>query len=212
VGHHLRVAVADHPLGPFADLGLNLTPGLPFAIDPSPFRDHDGRWYLYYARDLPDGERPGTSLAVQPLEGMTRLLGEPVTVLRATDDWQRYQAGRHMPMYGGTYDWHTLEGAFVVRRGGRYHLFYSGGAWTNQTYGVGHAVAEHPLGPWSEPTPGAVVLKTGGGLRGPGHVSVVRSPEGQDYVAYHAWDEPGERRLLHVDPLNWTEDDRPVIG
>ena len=97
VGHHLRVAVSDSPLGPFEDQGLNLTPGLPFAIDPSPFRDRDGQWYLYYARDLLDGERPGTTLAVQPLDGMTTLRGEPVTVLQASDDWQLYQAGGTCP-------------------------------------------------------------------------------------------------------------------
>ena len=143
---------------------------------------------------------------------MTTLRGEPVTVLQASDDWQLYQAGRHMPAYGGTYDWHTLEGAFLVRRGSRYHLFYSGGAWTNESYGVGHAVADHPLGPWREPTQGAVILRTGGGLRGPGHISVVQSPEGQDHIVYHAWDEAGERRMLHIDLLGWTEDDLPVIG
>ncbi|MGY2896600.1 glycoside hydrolase family 43 protein [Deinococcus sp. UYEF24] len=212
VGHHLRVAVADHPLGPFSDQGLNLTPDLPFAIDPSPFRDRDGRWYLYYARDLTDGGRPGTSLAVQPLEDMTRLTGEPVTVLRASSDWQLYQAQRPMPMYGGTFDWHTLEGAFVVRHGEKYHLFYSGGAWTNETYGVGHAVADHPLGPWTEPAEGAVVLRSRNGLRGPGHISVVTSSTGQDFIVYHAWDHNGERRTLHIDPLGWTDDDRPVIG
>ena len=212
VGHHLRVAVADSPLGPFTDQGLNLTPGLPFAIDPSPFRDQDGQWYLYYACDLLDGERPGTSLAVQRLEDMTRLSGEPVTVLRAGSDWQLYAAARSMPTYGGTYDWHTLEGAFVVRRGERYHLFYSGGAWTNETYGVGHAVAAHPLGPWHEPVEGAVMLRSGQGLIGPGHISVVQAPGGQDYMVYHAWDEARERRLLHVSPLHWTQDDLPTLG
>ncbi|MFY0577862.1 family 43 glycosylhydrolase [Cystobacter fuscus] len=42
VGHHLRVAVADHPTGPFVDQGVNLTPDERFAIDASPFRDEDG--------------------------------------------------------------------------------------------------------------------------------------------------------------------------
>src|SRR3954469_12266063 len=49
--HRLRVAVADGPEGPFHDLGRELTPREPFAIDPHPFRDEDGAWYLYYARD-----------------------------------------------------------------------------------------------------------------------------------------------------------------
>ena len=54
-GHHLRVAVADHPFGPFRDTGVNLTPHEQFAIDPHPFRDDDGTWYLFYARDVLDG-------------------------------------------------------------------------------------------------------------------------------------------------------------
>ena len=41
-GHHIRVARADRPEGPFRDLGLSLTPGESFAIDASPFRDRDG--------------------------------------------------------------------------------------------------------------------------------------------------------------------------
>lgn len=202
VGHHLRVAVAEGPLGPFHDLDQNLTPHEPFAIDPHPFRDEDGQWYLYYARDLLDGPRPGTALAVQRLEGMTQLVGEPVTVLRATHDWQRYQKDR--PFYGGLYDWHTLEGPFVVRREGRYHLFYSGGAWTGEGYGVGHAVADHPLGPWHESEGHASVLRSGmGGLRGPGHNSLVVGPDGRDCLVYHAWDEALSKRQLHISPLAW---------
>src|SRR5262245_7305258 len=51
--HHLRLAVATHPLGPWTDAGLNLTPHETFAIDAHPFRDpRDGRWYLFYARDV----------------------------------------------------------------------------------------------------------------------------------------------------------------
>jgi hypothetical protein len=32
-------------------------------------------------------------------------------------------------MYGRTWDWYTVEGPFVVKRQGRYYLFFSGGAW-----------------------------------------------------------------------------------
>ena len=61
------MAVADSPLGPFRDLGLDLTPDESFAIDAHPFLDDDGRRYLFFARDVLDAERPGTQLAVVPL-------------------------------------------------------------------------------------------------------------------------------------------------
>jgi len=50
-GHHLRVASAQHPAGPFRDSGVDLTPDLPFTIDPSPFRDDDGSWRMFFATD-----------------------------------------------------------------------------------------------------------------------------------------------------------------
>ncbi|GGO31846.1 glycoside hydrolase family 43 protein [Deinococcus humi] len=200
-GHHLRVATAAHPLGPFVDQGLNLTPDEPFAIDPHPFRAPDGTWWMFFARDDLGGERPGTVLAVAPLHDMTRL-GESQTILRASSEWQRYQAGRSM--YGEVYDWHTLEGAFVLFRNGQFHLLYSGGAWTNETYGVGHAVADHPLGPWTEPLEGANVLRTAGTLIGPGHASAT-TLEGQDVLIFHAWDAQHTRRQLHAAVLTWEE-------
>jgi arabinan endo-1,5-alpha-L-arabinosidase len=195
-GHRIRVAVSDSPLGPFRDHGSVLTPDERFAIDPHPFRDSDGQWYLYYARDVLDGERVGTMLAVDRLVGMTVLEGRPRTVLRPSADWQVFR--REREMYGRTYDWHTLEGPFVVHRGGRYVLFYSGGSWEDRTYGVSYAVADHPLGPFSEPEAGPVVLSGGRG-----HNSVVAGPDGEDRIAYHAWDEAGERRQMWIERLAW---------
>ncbi|HVM31003.1 MAG TPA: glycoside hydrolase family 43 protein [Candidatus Limnocylindrales bacterium] len=204
--HALRVAVADRPEGPFSTMGGSLTPHERFAIDASPFRDDDGQWYLYYARDWLEGERVGTSLVVDRLVGMDRLAGEPVPVLGATADWQLYR--RQRQMYGKVYDWHTLEGPFVVKRLGRYWCLYSGGAWTSAGYGVSWAVADHPLGPFSEPlTDGPALLRTRPGqVLGPGHNSVVVGPDGQDYLVYHAWDSAQTARRMFIDRLDWTEE------
>jgi len=205
-GHRIRVATAGAPEGPFRDTGRVLTPDERFAIDPSPFRDDDGRWYLYFARDVLEGERVGTTVAVDRLlDDMVTVAGEPRTLLSASDDWQLFRRGREM--YGQVYDWHTLEGPFVVRRGGRYHVLYSGGSWENDSYGVGCAVADHPLGPWREPRSGPVVLRTRPGeVAGPGHCSVVRGPDGDDWLAYHAWDAVATRRQFWLDRLRWGPD------
>jgi GH43 family beta-xylosidase len=208
-GHHIRVAVADDPLGPFSDLGLNLTPDERFAIDPHPFQDADGRWYLFLARDVLDAERPGTHLAVAPLEGMTEL-GPTVEVLQPYADWQIYERSRKM--YGATYDWHTLEGPSVVRRRDRYWLTYSGGAWTGPGYAVSWAVAESPLGPWSPaPASAAPLLRTSPDLIGPGHNSLTVDPHGDDVIVFHSWNASRTRREMHARRIVF-EDDGPRVG
>ena len=202
-GHTIRVATSHQPEGPMRDLGRDLTPDLPFAIDPHPFHDRDGTWYLFYARDFLDGDRVGTGLEVDRLVDMTRLAGNPQTVLRASSDWQIYQRNRHK--YGREVDWHTREGPFVVERGGRSFCFVSGGNWQNDTYGISYAVADHPLGPWSEPRPGgpAVLATVPGRLIGPGHNSVVVGPEGADRLVFHAWNGARTARQMYVEPLAW---------
>ncbi|NMR19446.1 glycoside hydrolase family 43 protein [Cellulomonas fimi] len=210
-GHHLRVAVADQATGPFVDSGVDLTPDELFAIDPHPFRDADGTWYLFFARDELEGERVGTMLAVDRLEGMTALAGEARTILRPDADWQVYQRARSM--YGQVYDWHTLEGPFVRRRDGRFYLFFSGGSWLNETYGVAWAEADHPLGPWERPAePRRVLHSVEGRVIGPGHNSIVTGPDGQDRIVYHAWDRAQTMRRMFIERLRWTDGGPRVDG
>lgn len=205
-GHHLRVARSDSPLGPFVDLGHNLTPDERFAIDPHPFVDDDGTRYLFFARDVLEGERIGTHLAVAPMLTPTRL-GDVVAALAPSAHWQLYEAARQM--YGDRYDWHTLEGPSVVRRHDRYWMTYSGGAWTGPGYGISWAVADSPLGPWTDGA--SILLSTAPGLLGPGHNSLVRAPSGQDAVVFHAWDESRTARRMHVRRIDF-EPDSPRIG
>lgn len=202
--HRIRVAIADRPEGPFDDLGVVVTPHERFAIDPHPFLDEDGSWYLFYARDRLDGERVGTSLAVGRLVAMTELASEPVTVLAPSADWQLFQARREI--YGRVVDWHTLEGPFVVKRLGRYWCFYSGGAWTGPRYSISYGMATSPLGPWTEPDiDGAALMQSRlGELEGPGHNSVVVGPDAEDYIVYHAWDPSHTARRMCIDRLIWT--------
>lgn len=67
--------------------------------------------------DTEDGVRAGTALVVDRLLTMTKLSGETKVILRAHHDWQRFLADR--PMYGGIYDWHTLEGPCVRKHENR---------------------------------------------------------------------------------------------
>jgi beta-xylosidase len=211
--HQLRVAVCDRPEGPYQDLGTPLIEpaAVSFAIDPHPFRDEDGRWYLFYARDFLDtgaNFRAGTALAARRLDGMTRLADEETVILRAGFDWQRFQC--HRPMYGRVFDWHTLEGPCVRRHGGRYYCFYSGGRWENESYGVDYAEADRVLGPYCQPAHlerPRLLRSVPGRFLGPGHNSIVTGPDWvTEYLAYHAWDVKLTARRLCLDRLLWTPD------
>ncbi len=206
----MRVAKSDSPLGPFKDCGVSLFPQWEFSIDGHPFRDPDtGEWYLFFARDFLDVDRVGTGLAVVRLgDDMVSVEGPVETVLTAFADWQVYE--RNRTMYGQVYDWHTVEGPWVVKRGGQFVLFYAASNWQTANYGVGFATADHPLGPWKDGgnTDGPKVLcGNGTDLTGPGHNSVVQHAVGDtDFIVYHSWDAAKTKRVMCIDPLEWTAD------
>jgi beta-xylosidase len=210
--HQLRVAVSDEPRGPYHDLGKTLLDPIscPFAIDPHPFRDDDGQWYLFYARDFLDASGParaGTALMVARMTRMDKLENEGRVVLRARCDWQRFQANRLM--YGKVWDWHTLEGPFVRKHESLYYCFYSGGRWETERYGVDYGVASDILGPYSDAgnESGPRVLRTvAHHVLGPGHSSVITGPDELDYIVYHAWDKEMKSRKMYIDKLFWTQD------
>lgn len=210
-GHHLRVATSLRAQGPYTDSGALLTDPYhcPFAIDPSPFQDDDGSWYLFYARDfidLNDGSRIGTGIVVDRLITPTKLAGDPAVILRARHDWQRFANDRII--YGAVYDWHTLEGPCVRKRNNRYWCLYSAGRWEDNTYGIDYAFADHVLGPYvtGDNSQGPRVLHTvPGKLIGPGHNSLVWGPDDMtEYIVYHAWDARMSKRQMRISPIEWT--------
>jgi beta-xylosidase len=213
--HRLRVAVADHPAGPFQDAGLVLPEAEGFCIDAHPFRDpRDGQWYLFFAKDYFE-ERTGTGLAVVPLSpDLLRAAGPTREVLRANADWQIYERDRWL--YGRRWPaWHTVEGPCVVAHDGRYYCFYSGGNWQTSEYGVSYAVADHPLGPWRHPAEAAplVLRERPGEALGPGHNSTIVAPDGKtELLVYHAWDRARTARRMCIDRLVWTPEGPRCLG
>lgn len=204
--HQLRIATAKDPAGPFVRREDAVVSGEPFSIDAHPFQDPiDDRWYLFFAKDFFDG-RAGTGIAAAPLSNeMDSLAGPIKTILRASADWQIFARDRFW--YGRRWDaWHTVEGPFVVFRQDRYWLFYSGGLWKGEDYGISYAVADNVLGPYEEGdvSSGPRLLKTSNSLRGPGHCSLFIGPDGHDRIAFHAWDRRFERRQIHIAPLTWS--------
>jgi len=209
----LRVATGHQPQGPFTDSGVILTDCTSnrFTIDPFPFHDDDGQWYLFYACNFPyesPGLHAGTGVVVDRLLDMTRLAGERQVVVRAACDWTLYEANRQMDVYHQTFNWHTIEGPCAVKHAGKYYCFYSGANWQTPRYGVDCVVADHPLGPYTGAGDHARVLQgVPGEVIGPGGNAVVTGPDGHtQYIVYHAWNRQMTERQLCIDRLDWTPD------
>ena len=84
-------------------------------------------------------------------------------------------------------DWegHLIEGPFVTRQAGRYWMFYAGNDFATPSYGIGVAVADHPLGPYTKQ--GEPLLKSTREWTAPGHASVAPGLDGKPQLFFHAF-------------------------
>jgi arabinan endo-1,5-alpha-L-arabinosidase len=97
------------------------------------------------------------------------LLGEPVIVLANDLDWEG----------------HLIEGPWVTLQKGAYWLFYAGNDFSTPAYGIGVAVADHPLGPYvKQPQP---LLRSTREWLAPGHASVAPGLDGRPQLFFHAF-------------------------
>ena len=210
----IRVAVADHPAGPFVDSGRRLT-SEPFAIDAHVFTDEDGSRWLFYAADFLDRSHAGTGTVRDRLLDPFTLEGNPRPVALPRHDWHVYHPNR--PEKGGV-RWHTVEGPFVLRRKGLLYGMFSGGNWQNPTYGVSYATARslQDPGEWAQAADGERVLpilRSGGEVVGPGHNSAVRGPDNRQlYCVYHRWSADLKERVMAIDPLDWAGERMLILG
>lgn len=143
-------------------------------------------------------------LAPAILEAMTT----PVHGQRLADDGQS-MVDDPAQVLCNDLDWegHLIEGPFVTRQNGRYWMFYAGNDFSTPAYGIGVAVADHPLGPYAkQPEP---LLKSTREWIAPGHASVAPGLDGEPQLFFHAF-HPGTggynafRALLTV-PLRFGE-------
>lgn len=84
-------------------------------------------------------------------------------------------------------DWegHLIEGPFVTRQHGRYWLFYAGNDFATPAYGIGVAVADDPLGPYTKQ--GEPLLRSTREWVAPGHASVAPGLDGKPQLFFHAF-------------------------
>jgi arabinan endo-1,5-alpha-L-arabinosidase len=114
-------------------------------------------------------ETMSTPIHAQKLSEAGELVGPDRLVLANDLDWEG----------------HLIEGPFVTFQQGKYWLFYAGNDFGTPAYGIGVAVSDHVLGPYtkrSEP-----LLKTSHSWWAPGHASVAPGVDGQPQLFFHAF-------------------------
>jgi arabinan endo-1,5-alpha-L-arabinosidase len=215
----IGVATSARPEGPYADRGplddesgSRDASGRPVGcgddrgysnIDPAPFVDSDGQAYLYVS----------TTHACRPACSPVR----EISVLGLTSDLLEASTARQPLFSADPGGWEqapwapVVENPWLVKRGGRYFLLYSGGSYLGP-YGMGYATSTSPTGPFDKAVENPIlresppVLSAGGG-------SLATGPRGGDWLVYHgregARDQP---RQLRIDPVTFSGESTVAVA
>lgn len=209
----LGIAAAAGPTGPFEDRAsepLVCQYDLGGTIDANPFRDSDGKLYLYYKSD---GNRVGKKTMIwgQRLsdDGLA-VVGAPAALVEDDQKWE----------------YRLVEAPTMVRSPAGHRLLFSAAyyGWDPKErlsrYATGYATCAGPLGPCRDAPENPILNsfndKDAGCLSGPGHTSIFEA-RGRHFIAFHAWEatrgcrKADDKRYLYVAPLSW-KDGKPQIG
>ncbi len=209
--HRHYVLEADHPMGPYRDLG-RVHPGHErYAIDGTVLTLADGRRYWMYA---------DAGLWIAPMSSPSRAEGPGVRIVQGEHDWER--------------GWHKVDGKWQpqphdywieapqpLRRAGRDFVIYSAGHTAAVYYlGLLELTGKDPMDPksWTKhPRPVFSPYQgADGGVFAPGHNSFTTSPDGtEDWLVYHAKDSDGNDahgRTMRIQRFGWGADGKPVFG
>lgn len=182
--YKIGVAVSDQPDALFTDLGILAVPG----IDAHPFRDDDGRLYLYFTHT------PPFTMYCVPMRSPTETGGPVMKCFEISQDWERHSFAIN-------------EGPWMEKRDGRYTMLYSGSNGQSVHYAVGIATAPTPIGPFTKYAQNPV-FQDKAHVFGPGHGSVVRDRAGALWHLYHQKTDAsvGWNRDICLDPLAYDGD------
>jgi xylan 1,4-beta-xylosidase len=197
----VAVASALNPAGPYADHGPLVCQEIG-SIDAMAVTDEHDERYLIWKEDGNSRQQPTPIWAQKLNEEGTKLTGSRTELIR--NDPKSWEGG-------------VVEGAFILRRGGWFYLFYSGNACCGRrcNYALGVARARKLLGPW-EKNPANPILAENRNWQCPGHGSIVTDERGRDFLLYHAYRKSEDAfhigREALLDEVKWSASGWPTIN
>ncbi|WP_344275884.1 family 43 glycosylhydrolase [Actinomadura napierensis] len=193
----IGVATSISPAGPFVPVDgppLVCPLDLGGAIDPSSYIETDGTRYLLYKSDA----RKTAAIYLVPLTADGLRVNGPAKRLIGHD--------RSEPV--------LVEAPDLVRRGGKYVLFYSAGWYFKSDYQTRYAVAASLQGPYQKsPWPLQSTGAYRGAVEGPGSADVLSDETGDHLVFHGILKHHGGStvdRGMYVAALGW-DGSRPVL-
>ena len=196
----IGVAVSDKPQGPFRQ--VKNEPMFDFgyaAIDGHVFLDDDGQAYFYYSRDCSEnvvGDGHVSQIYVVRLtDDLTEVAGEPTLLATPTYPYE----------HDGDGSWLWNEGPAVLKKDGKYHLFYSANYYASRKYCVCTAVSDKPDGDFVKSETDNPILHADmqeKDFSGPGHNSFFTDKDGNLKTAFH----------IHTDAKRPSDDRRACIA
>lgn len=178
----IGVAFADSPEGPFVQ--PRNEPMFDFgyaAIDGHVFIDDDGTKYFYYSRDCSEnvvGASHTSHIYVVKLnDTLDGVCGEAKFLIGAEKPFET----------DGDGSWLWNEGPAVLKRDGKYFLFYSANYYASRRYCICVATSDYPDRDFIKDESRNPVLqaKDGEGISGPGHNSFFFDSDGNLKTAFH---------------------------
>jgi hypothetical protein len=171
---------SDSPLGPFKEVGRIQVPrvtGMPGFTDPMLFSDEDNRLLFYWGCTRAGGIWGVELNAADPTKTLTTpkelIPFDPVTYpWEAVGDWNQ----------NTTAGW--MEGAWMIKRNGKYFLTYCAGGTENRTYAMGCYTSASPLGPFVPQKRNPFFRNVDGLITGTAHGCIVPGPENQLWTIY----------------------------
>lgn len=190
---HLCAATSNSPLGPFKQDVYEPMHEYIREIDAHAFCDEKSdKYYLYFVRFTAGNVIWGVELN----DDMKSIKEETLTqISRANQGWDEDLM-------------RVNEGPYMLVRDGKYYMTYSGSHFESVNYGVGYAVADSPLGPFTkyESNP---IMQSNSLVHGAGHHCVAASPDGKElfmvYHCHHSLIATDPRRLC-IDRMEFIED------
>lgn len=196
IGCNIYGYVSNSPVGPWKKLSDQDIPvisnGYPRenfpSLDAQFFKDSDGKIYGYWGTWVHyNGGYAVGELNKNTMSGMTHSTNIPLAQTPA-----------------------PFEAAYMMRKGSKYILMYSGASCHDETYNVRYSYSDSPYGPF---TPGKnnPILSTNEDktVHGPGHHSVLQEKDDY-YIVYHKHDYPmtrgGLARQVCVDKMIFEND------
>ncbi|REH00957.1 family 43 glycosylhydrolase [Flavobacterium aquicola] len=196
IGCNIYGYVSDTPIGPWKKLDENDKPvisngypreGFP-SLDAQFFRDTDGKIYSYWGTWV----HYNGGYAVGELNGSTM---------------KEMMNSKNIPLSQTP---KPFEAAYMMKKGNKYILMYSGDSCHDETYNVRYSYADTPYGPFTEGANNPILSTTEDKTtHGPGHHSVLQ--DGDDYyIVYHKHDYPmtrgGLARQVCIDKMIFEND------